>query len=493
MRRRENPEAGLGEVLAACRFHRRKMVTFFLASLCTCALVIVFAPKSYRSEAKLLVRLGRENVVLDSAATLGQSPAVAMPLSRESELNSVVAILKSRALAERVVDALGADTILHAGKGRVSQVVQAGTTSWLSDLRFLGKVPARERAVLVLQEDVRVDTARKSDVVQVSCLSSAPELSQAIVAKLVELYVDQHIEWNRTPKSREFFDQQSERLRRLLNEKEGQLVELKNDTGLASPADQRRQVVDRLGRLEDELLAAESSQAAAEAEVRLIEKKLAAYPATEITSRTTGFATEAADSMRAQLYALEMKEQELLARYTEEHPEVRQVRDQIAGSQAVLGREDRSLEQVTTGRTRTSEQAHLNLLDREPTLAAHRAKAEALRSQIEVARGKLVELNRRERDVATLAREVDLDDASYRRYYESLEQARIDEALRLERISNISIVQPASYELKPARPRRLTILAVGLIIGSCGSVGLALVAENLTGPRRSSREGDSRA
>jgi uncharacterized protein involved in exopolysaccharide biosynthesis len=490
---RENLGGSLADVLIACRRHRRKTVTFFMASLCTCALLIVFAPKSYRSEAKLLVRLGRENVVLDSAATLGQSPAVAMPLSRESELNSVVAILKSRALAERVVDALGAEIILNAGRGGVSQVVQAGTTSWLGDLRFLGKVPARERAVLTLQEDVRVDTARKSDVVQVSCLSATPELSQAIVAKLVEFYVDQHIEWNRTPKSREFFDQQTERLRHRLNQQEGQLVELKNDTGLASPVDQRRQLVDRLGRLEDELLAAESSQVAAEAEVRLIEKKLAGYPATEVTSRTTGFATEAADNMRAQLYALEMKEQELLARYTDAHPEVRLVRDQIARSQEVLTRENRAMEQVTTGRTRTQEQAQLNLLDREPTLAAHRAKAEALRSQIDAARQKLAELNRREREVTTLAREVDLDEGSYRRYYENLEQARIDEALRLERISNISVVQPASYEVKPARPRRLTILAVGLILASCGSVGLALVAENLTGPRKPPTEGDSRA
>jgi uncharacterized protein involved in exopolysaccharide biosynthesis len=494
MTRRENLDGGLHDVLTACRIHRRKMVTFFVASLAICGLVIVFAPKSYRSEAKLLVRLGRENVILDSAATLGESAVVATPLSRENELNSVVAILKSRALAEQVVEALGAETILDEGNSsRAVRVVQAGTASWLSNLKLLGQVPPREKAVLKLQEDVRVDTARKSDVVQVSCLSLTPELSQAIVSKLVELYVDQHIEWNRTPKAREFFDQQTERLRRVLDDKENQLVELKNDTGLASPADQRKQLVERLGRLEDDLLAAESSQAAAEAEVRLIEKKLAGYPATEITARTTGFATEAADSMRAQLYGLEMKEQELLARYTEAHPEVRLVRDQIARSRDVLAGEDRSMEQVTTGRTRTSEQAQLNLLDREPTLAAHRAKAEALRTQVGAARNELTELNRREREVMRLAREVDLDDASYRKYYEGLEQARIDEALRLERISNISVVQPASYEMKPARPRRVWILAVGLIIGSCGSVGLALVAENLTGPRRPPTEGDSRA
>lgn len=464
---------------------------FFMASLCASGLVALFAPKSFRSEAKLFVRLGRENVVLDSAATLGQSASVAVPLSRENELNSVVTILESRALAEQVVDALGPATILDGGKARLygagesdgsPQVVQAATASWLNDLRLPGNLPAREKAVLALLEDIKVDTARKSDVVQVTCLSPTPELSQAVVAKLVELYVDQHIEWNRTPKAREFFDQQTERLREELNRNEGSLVDLKNDTGMASPEEQRKQLVAQIGRLEDELMAAEASAAAAEAEVRLVKKKLAGYPATEVTTRTTGFATEAADTMRAQLYSLELKEQELLAKYTEAHPEVRLVREQIARSRAVLTYEDRSMEQVTTGRTRTSEQAQLSLLEREPSLAAYQAKAEKLRRQVAETRGKLCELNKGEFEVARLTREVDLNDLRYRKYSESLEQARIDEALRLERISNISIVQPASYELKPARPRRLLTMVVGLLIGSCGSVGLALAAEGLGRP-----------
>ena len=484
----------LADLIGVFVTHRRKMTACFVSVLTATCLVIVFAPKSYRSEAKLLVRLGRENVVLDAAATLGQSAAVAVPLSRENELNSVVAILKSRALAEQVVDALGPATILDAGRVRIygasesddeaPQVVQAGTTSWLSQLQLLGNVPVREKAVLELQKNIRVEMARKSDVVQASYLSPSPELSQAVVAKLVELYVDQHIDWNRTPKSREFFDQQTERLRAALDEKEGRLVEQKNKTGLASPEEQRKQLVAQIGRLEDELMAADASQAAAEAEVRLIEKKLAGYPVTEVTTRTTGFATEAADTMRAQLYSLELKEQELLANYTEQHPEVRRVRDQIAKSRELLAREDRSMEQITTGRTRTSEQAQLSLLDRVPTLAAHRAKAEALRQQITDARDRLVELNRNEVQVMKLAREVDLHDASYRKYSENLEQARIDEALRLERISNITVVQPASYEVKPARPRRLLTLAVGLMSGLCGSIALAMAAEGLKWPRR---------
>ena len=44
-------------------------------------------------------------------------------------------------------------------------------------------------------------------------------------------------------------------------------------------------------------------------------------------------------------------------------------------------------------------------------------------------------------------------EAMYRKYKDNVEQAQIDQALRLERITNLSIVQPATYEIAPTRPR----------------------------------------
>ena len=77
------------------------------------ALYVLFAPRQYRSEAKLFVRIGRENVGLDATTTLGQSsPVTSLPMSREEEINTVVAILESRGLLEKVVDSIGAETVL---------------------------------------------------------------------------------------------------------------------------------------------------------------------------------------------------------------------------------------------------------------------------------------------------------------------------------------------------------------------------------------------
>ena len=74
----------------------------------------------YESEAKLLIKIGRENVSLDPSVS---GPIVGMQQSRENEVKSELAILTSRYLAERVVETVGAEALL----GSTSDTLQAST------------------------------------------------------------------------------------------------------------------------------------------------------------------------------------------------------------------------------------------------------------------------------------------------------------------------------------------------------------------------------
>ena len=44
-------------------------------------------------------------------------------------------------------------------------------------------------------------------------------------------------------------------------------------------------------------------------------------------------------------------------------------------------------------------------------------------------------------------------------------------------MSNISVAQPATYEPKPVYPRKGLLLLFGLMFGTLGGVGLALLAD----------------
>src|SRR5262245_10376702 len=80
-------ETPLARAVRIVSRHWPAMAAFFFVVLAAVAGVTAVLPPSYRSQAKLFLRLGRENVTLDPTAALGQTPAVALPATRENEVN----------------------------------------------------------------------------------------------------------------------------------------------------------------------------------------------------------------------------------------------------------------------------------------------------------------------------------------------------------------------------------------------------------------------
>lgn len=83
-----------------------------------------------------------------------------------------------------------------------------------------------------------------------------------------------------------------------------------------------------------------------------------------------------------------------------------------------------------------------------------------------------------EMKLVKLQRELALQDGKYRKYAENLEQARIDQALEMNKISNISVVQAATASMKPVWPKKAQNLALGVLFGILGGIGLAFTFEH---------------
>lgn len=485
-------ETTLRDVYRALFRHRRKAVWFFVAVMTTVTLATILWPKSYRSEGALYIRMGRENVTLDPAATIGRESVVAITDSRENEINSVVEVLGSRALAEAVVDAVGPPVVLERDCQSASTPSTAGLLSqaggmldhaqglvWrcLEQIGLATPLGERDRAIRRILDRLEVSPVRRSNVIRIAYDSHSPELSQDVVSKVIDEFVKRHVRLNRTEGAHEFLGEQADRSRREVAELEQELRNLKTETGLASPDDQRKIIVERIGLLEDELARATSETAAAEARIERLKDLLATLPETELASETTGIGNEGTDGMRQQYYALQIRAKELEAKCTEAHPLLREVRRQAEAAAAVLSREEPTRSQVTTAMGKPYEQVRLELAREEPLLWSLRATGETLRLQLAEVRGQLKTLNENELRIARLQREVDLGDAKYRKYATNLEQSRIDQAVESERISNVSVAEEATYNLKPVRPRKLVNLALGLLVGVFGGIGLALAAE----------------
>jgi uncharacterized protein involved in exopolysaccharide biosynthesis len=479
--------------------HKGKACLIFVI-VCSGALAwIVFSPLKYRSEGKLLVRLGRENAALDPTVTLGREQLLSVPQLRDNEINSIVEVLNARTLAEKVVDAVGVAAILDAQRGNPPPGASEATTLDTSlrksaryeiagwQARLMGSISppecsSQEEAVRRVARSLEITPVIKSNIIRLSYQAESPELAQAVLEKVIELFLAEHIRLNRPAGGDSFLQEQTTRLYADLAGAEDALRCAKAETELVAPESRREIIVTRIGRLEDDLLRAETESAAAQRSVQDLREKLATLPKTEVTGETKGVGNHGTDLMRDRFYSLQLDEEQASAKYAEAHPKLQEVRRQIEAAKDILGGQEPTRTEVTMAPHKPHEQATLQLLQHELVAAAQRTRIEFLRAQLSDARQALATLNRDESRIDRLQREKEIAESKYRKYSAVLEEARIGKALDTQRMSNISIVQAASFDSRPVQPRGLTILAGGLAVALFGAIALAVLAEYLSVP-----------
>jgi uncharacterized protein involved in exopolysaccharide biosynthesis len=394
------------DVFAIISRNRGKLIAFGCVMVLGALVLSSVWPKTYRSEAKLYVRLGRENLGLDATASLGHE-INGIQINREDELNTVVELLRSHALLEKVVDAVGLETILNpTGASGSTEGNGSSVLGWIHKLTNDAPLPPRERAILALRKQLDTQNVRKTNVILVAHEGPSAEASQKIVSSLVNLYLDEHVRMSRSPHAHAFLSEQAASIKKQLVQRETELRTFKDQTGLASPAEQRQTLVAQIGRLEDDLKAT-----------------LATIEGTE------------------------------------------------AENTAIIAEEGR----VSAVDTKAHEELRLMLLKEKPALALQRAKLARLQTQLADAKTQLQVLNGNENRITQMQREAQILEVSYRKYSEGLEQARLDESLENQRISNINVAQPATLSFQPVKPQRSMFLISGLLLAFFGGPTLAVL------------------
>lgn len=462
--------------------HKGKMLLTFLAGIGLTVLYFATAARVYRSEAKVLVRIGRESITLDPTATTGQFVAVAE--SRDSELHAVEELVASRAMAEKIVDQFGASVILEKKSGSKSV---GERLAWLNEynLNPLRVYSLRDKAVKAWQKNLGISAGKKSNVLTLSYKAEDPRLAHDVLDAILTTAREEHARVHRTTGSQKFFESQRELLSKELREREQRLREFKDGEGLASLATQRDAQVGLIAALQGDLLRARAEQSAVQAEVDLRKKQLRDQPSLVVTEQTTGQPQTAKQTLRERLYELEVKEQELAARLKDDVPQLVQIRTQIAEARRIMGEEQVGME-TKKGISQTHQAAELALQEREAQLAALSARCEALDGKLASANGELTKLNAAELELTRMEREIELARANYRKYSENFEQVRIDQELEAAKISSLNLMQPPTLSETPASPAPLPTLAMGGCLAALASVAVALVCHRPSLRHRSS-------
>lgn len=111
---------------------------------------------------------------------------------------------------------------------------------------------------------------------------------------------------------------------------------------------------------------------------------------------------------------------------------------------------------------------------------ARRSRLASVGTQIEELDEKIREMERNERQLASIRRDIAQDEKNYEAYRTRVEEMRVASALGEQSISNISVIDPGSVPVKPAGPRRALKLVVAAILAGLTAVIYAFIAEYLS-------------
>lgn len=454
-------EITIWEILRIARKRWRLMAAAFGACLALSIVATLLVTPKYRSEALLLVRLGRENLGVEPIAGLADKSGVNLVDTRENEVNSMANVFKSRQLAEQVVDQLSPASVLGEESSPTDRII-----AWFGAALFpYYSLSERDQAVYKLQSKLRVKPLDKSSVIRVSFDAKDPKRAQSIVAAMIDAYLAHHSQIHRTTGSLLFLENEWRETRTQLLDKEEQMRQLKSRTGLVAPAEQRSALVNRVSKLKSDLMDATANQNAIQVELRTLETTLNGMSQTEVASQVTGAGNPAVDAIRTKVFDLQTQLNELLSKYTEEHIKVKQLREAIASAESILDKEEQNRRQTTQGRSRSFDETNLLVIRKQAERDALDKKIDALQSMIAGEEQKLDELNTVDLQIQQLGREISILDNNYQKYSSDVERARIDTDLEMKSMTNVSVAQGASLNRLPVFPVAPLNIAIGGILG----------------------------
>ena len=99
----------IGQILSALKRHKFKSFLAWLIVFSAVIVMFLLWPRKFGSEGRLYIQLGRNNTTLTPTSGTG---SVSIQDTRETEIRSVLEIIKSRAVLEAAVKDLGAERIL---------------------------------------------------------------------------------------------------------------------------------------------------------------------------------------------------------------------------------------------------------------------------------------------------------------------------------------------------------------------------------------------
>jgi succinoglycan biosynthesis transport protein ExoP len=433
--------------------HKYKILTCSVLGFAFAAAAYKFAPPDYASEAKLFIRYISEGRALTPT---GPTTTSKSPDQRgETIMDSEREMITSWDLAKQVAVAVGPELLLGPTAANANVVVAAAS---------------------LIKANLAVEAPPRSSVIRLVFRHPNPAIVQNVLTEYISGYLRAHRETHRAVGiAGDFLAKETEQFRSRLAKTEEELRQARNRSGVISLDDTKKAHIDQISAIRQQIFTGQASLAEHATMLKEIQARSGNQAPPSAVNLPDSIPAEYADSYRdlsTRLGLLTRIEQELRTQFLPEHERVKDVRAQIAQTELNKRDLERKFPRLTQLGTDT-------LLGQRPAgdsqtesdrVAAIESKLHVLSLQEKELRAEIAAVDQAEISINELRRKKDLEEANYRYYAASLEQARIDEALGAGRVSNISQIQNPSPPVRDytAFSKLIALLGCGGIVFGLG-------------------------
>jgi polysaccharide chain length determinant protein (PEP-CTERM system associated) len=334
-----------------------------------------------------------------------------------------------------------------------------------------------------MRKDIEIELSRGDDrklsAFNIYYSSRDPKMAQLATSELASLFISENLEQRqeRSENTTRFLEDQLDQARQKLAEQEARVREFK-DKHIGELPSQTQSNLQILGGLQAQLQAQEDSLNRARQQNTYFESLLGQYRSLERGTKPgeggpVGLAAidKELDRLRAQLA-------DLSSRYTDKHPDVRKTREQIANTERMRERviadmNNAGSNAAAEGSSATSTPKSAPVLELESQLKANRTEIANRQAEIRNSQNKIGEyqgrLNRApvmEQQFTDITRDYEQSKANYDSLLAKKNQSAMATDLeKTQQGEHFRMLDPPNLPVKPDKPNRLKLCALGLVVG----------------------------
>jgi uncharacterized protein involved in exopolysaccharide biosynthesis len=446
-------------------FRRKRLFAYtFLGCMLGTAVAAFIFSNIHKGTMEILVNEQRADPTVTAQSTQGQA---AVPSVSDYDLGSEIELLKSSALLEKVVLAVG---LQNDERKSFTALLHPGA----SDAWYIA------RATDHLHSKLDITPVSKSDLIEIDYKAANPQRAYDILQTLGKVYLEQHNAVRRPQGSFSFFAAQTEKYQQALADSEARLADFVKTMGTSAPDVQRTDMAQQVVNSVAALQSARQTIAADQRRIEEDKESMKITPDRSLSAQSTDSAQALMQQLQADLLTEEIKKTQLMMKYEPTYPFVQEADEEIAKTQAaIVSAAKQQYINQTTDRDPTYELMREDVAKTEADLAFHQATAGALENSIHTLQMQMLDLDQKAQTQADLLREVKANEANYLLYLSKREQERTSDALDERRIANVAIAVPPVLPILPWIGPML-IIACGVVLSAFLSVGTAFVAEYLS-------------